>query len=179
METHTDFHQFSFDRPPAKISELQFTPLEKRSFYSQVDTVQPKVQKKSHYSRDVSPMTSNNVSPDNRSLLLPPDFILGPPERHFSVGPLKTSLLIFTLIAFLFSVSELVVGWVANSICLMIDSLRIFYIFKAYLVPLVAIWGNEKASNKVFTFGYLRLEVLVSLVLIVFQWGLLIGLVVE
>ena len=185
MDGNTDYHQFSFDRPTGKVSELQFTPIEKRSFYSQYDATQPPLrpQKKSQHNKqhtDGSPLTSNNFSPDMRSFLLPPDFHLNSnPLIGINTDSLKKKLLFFAISSFTLTLAELIVGFISNSVCLMIDSLRIFYIFKAFLIPYIGIKTHELNNSKIFTFGYQRLEVLTSLVLIVFQWGLLIGLVVE
>ena len=194
-----NYHQFSFERPHSKLSELQFTPLDKRSFYSQYDTeikntphVNAKLPlQKAHYNNYASEpkikgaegspaLTNNNYSPDTHSLLLPPElYLAGSPIGTSGRFNLRTKLLIFAILSFLLALSELIVGFIANSICLMIDSLRLFYIFKSFFIPYVSIRMHEAVASKNYTYGYQRIEVIVSLFLIIFQWGMIIGFIVE
>lgn len=185
-----EFHQFSFERPNSKI-EMHHTNYEKRSFYSQYDTdskplhISPSsnTAKKPHHMHfqknkaDNSP--TNNYSPDTRSLLLPNEIYLNLKENAENKRKLTRKLLIFAIFSFLLTIAEMAMGFISNSLCLMIDSLRFFYLFKAFSQPYLSINLHEIAPNKTYTFGYQRFEVICSLVLIFFQWGLIIGLIVE
>ena len=191
---NNEYHQFSFERPHPKLSELQFTPLEKRSFFSQYDTDMKPYQiapsqnatKKTHHPHHYDhqkPRTAegspfmNPHSPDAHSFLLPPDLYLagGVTSKH----SLKKKLLIFAILSLFFTIAELILGFIANCMCVMIDSIRLFYIFKSFFIPYLAMIMHEVAPDKNFTFGYQRFEVLVSLLLITAQWGVILGLIVE
>lgn len=176
-----DYHQFSFERSPhSKLSELQCTLIEKTSFFSQLDPeAKPhiNINHEPHPFHKFSPQGSplNKPSLDPYSLLILPEFYTTTKEKQ----NLKRKLLFFASFSFIATGTELIVGFICNSFCLMIDSLRLFYLFKSFFVPYLAMRMHEIPPNKVYTYGYQRFEVLVSLSLIVIQWSVIFGLVIE
>ncbi|EPB89027.1 hypothetical protein HMPREF1544_04150 [Mucor circinelloides 1006PhL] len=91
----------------------------------------------------------------------------------------KKKLAIATTIALLFFATELIAGYLANSLALMSDAFHLLSDVASFIVALAAIYLAEKPPTKKHTFGFHRAEVIAALVSVLTIWVLTGVLVME
>ncbi|KAI8388040.1 cation efflux protein [Radiomyces spectabilis] len=91
----------------------------------------------------------------------------------------KRKLMFATLLALLFFATELVAGYIANSLALMSDAFHLLSDVASFIVALAAIYLAEKPPTKRHTFGFHRAEVIAALVSVLTIWVLTAWLVRE
>ncbi|KAL7331376.1 hypothetical protein PS15p_203573 [Mucor circinelloides] len=91
----------------------------------------------------------------------------------------KKKLAIATTIALLFFATELIAGYLANSLALMSDAFHLLSDVASFIVALAAIYLAEKPPTKKHTFGFHRAEVIAALVSVLTIWVLTGFLVME
>ncbi|KAK4521823.1 uncharacterized protein ATC70_004360 [Mucor velutinosus] len=91
----------------------------------------------------------------------------------------KKKLAIATTIALLFFATELIAGYLANSLALMSDAFHLLSDVASFIVALAAIYLAEKPPTKKHTYGFHRAEVIAALVSVLTIWVLTGFLVME
>ncbi|KAL9555636.1 hypothetical protein MBANPS3_002258 [Mucor bainieri] len=91
----------------------------------------------------------------------------------------KKKLAITTTIALLFFATELIAGYLANSLALMSDAFHLLSDVASFIVALAAIYLAEKPPTKKHTYGFHRAEVIAALVSVLTIWVLTGFLVME
>ena len=88
-------------------------------------------------------------------------------------------MVLITIICLLFMIVELIGGILSNSLAIITDAAHLFSDMSGFLISIVAICIGEKPSNKIYTFGYHRAEVLGALSSVLTIWVLTAFLVKE
>ncbi|ORZ24121.1 cation efflux protein [Absidia repens] len=91
----------------------------------------------------------------------------------------KRKLWFATGLALVFFFTELVAGWMANSLALFSDAFHLLSDVVSFLVALVAIYLAEKPPTSRHTYGFHRAEVIAALVSVITIWILTAFLVRE
>lgn len=81
-------------------------------------------------------------------------------------------LLITTMLCAFFMVVELVGGYLANSLSIMTDAAHLFSDIASFALSLLAVHLSSRRSNRKFTFGYQRAEILGAVCSILLIWML-------
>ncbi|KAI8092815.1 cation efflux family-domain-containing protein [Halteromyces radiatus] len=91
----------------------------------------------------------------------------------------KRKLMTACFIAFMFFITEITAGYLANSLALLSDGFHLLSDVASFIVALVAIYLAEKSPTKRHTFGFHRAEVIAALVSVFTIWLLTGFLVME
>ncbi|XP_073160093.1 probable proton-coupled zinc antiporter SLC30A4 isoform X7 [Lepidochelys kempii] len=70
----------------------------------------------------------------------------------------KKRLTLAAVLYLFFMIGELIGGYVANSLAIMMDALHMLTDLSGILLTLLALWLSAKSPTKKFTFGFHRLE---------------------
>lgn len=81
-------------------------------------------------------------------------------------------LLITTILCAIFMILELVGGYVANSLSIMTDAAHLFSDIASFALSLLAVHLSAQKSNRRYTFGYQRAEILGAVCSILLIWAL-------
>jgi zinc transporter 2 len=88
-------------------------------------------------------------------------------------------MLIISGICFLFLITELVGGIIANSLAIISDAAHLFSDLSGFMISIIALWIGKKRANSKYTFGYYRAEVIGALISVITIWILTYMLVLE
>ncbi|ORY30932.1 cation efflux protein [Rhizoclosmatium globosum] len=90
-----------------------------------------------------------------------------------------TPLLRATIIAFTFFILELIAGWMSGSLAIVSDALSLFQSSVGFAVGWAAIHMAEWGPTRRHTFGFARVELLGSMITVILNWLLAIGLLLQ
>lgn len=88
-------------------------------------------------------------------------------------------MVLITIICLLFMIIELIGGILSNSIAIITDAAHLFSDLSGFIISIIAICIGQKPSNKIYTFGYHRAEVIGALTSVLTIWVLTAFLVKE
>ncbi|KAG6925163.1 solute carrier family 30 member 4 [Chelydra serpentina] len=91
----------------------------------------------------------------------------------------KKRLTLAAVLYLFFMIGELIGGYVANSLAIMMDALHMLTDLSGILLTLLALWLSAKSPTKKFTFGFHRLEVLSALVSVLLVYILMVVFLYE
>ncbi|KAM7151580.1 putative proton-coupled zinc antiporter SLC30A4 [Macrochelys suwanniensis] len=91
----------------------------------------------------------------------------------------KKRLTLAAVLYLFFMLGELIGGYVANSLAIMMDALHMLTDLSGILLTLLALWLSAKSPTKKFTFGFHRLEVLSALVSVLLVYILMVVFLYE
>uniref|UniRef100_A0A452GX16 Probable proton-coupled zinc antiporter SLC30A4 n=1 Tax=Gopherus agassizii TaxID=38772 RepID=A0A452GX16_9SAUR len=91
----------------------------------------------------------------------------------------KKQLALAAVLYLFFMIGELIGGYVANSLAIMMDALHMLTDLSGILLTLLALWLSAKSPTKKFTFGFHRLEVLSALVSVLLVYILMVVFLYE
>ncbi|XP_005307331.2 zinc transporter 4 [Trachemys scripta elegans] len=91
----------------------------------------------------------------------------------------KKQLTLAAVLYLFFMIGELIGGYVANSLAIMMDALHMLTDLSGILLTLLALWLSAKSPTKKFTFGFHRLEVLSALVSVLLVYILMVVFLYE
>lgn len=83
------------------------------------------------------------------------------------------------MICFTFMITEVVGGFLANSLAIMTDAAHLFSDVSGFFISIFSIWISSLPSSKHMTYGYSRAEIIGALASITLIWGLTIWLLFE
>src|SRR5215831_20880592 len=96
-------------------------------------------------------------------------------DQARELGALRTGLALTALLC----VTELIGGWLTNSLALISDAAHLFTDVAALGLTLFALWIGTRQASETKTFGYYRAEILAALVNGVALWFVVVLIVAE
>jgi hypothetical protein len=153
--------------PAAVISpteQLQLTTLTGSHVAPMSDIVACKDSRRSSVSRDTS------FSSDWQSHCHKPILLGAANQNDAKQRSANRRLLITTVLCAFFMVVELVGGYLANSLSIMTDAAHLFSDIASFALSLLAVHLSSRRSNRRFTFGYQRAEILGAVCSILLIW---------
>jgi len=96
-------------------------------------------------------------------------------DQDRELSAVRTGLAVTALLC----VTELVGGWLTNSLALMSDAAHLFTDVAALGLTLFALWIGTRQASETKTFGYYRAEILAALVNGVLLWVVVLFIVAE
>ena len=96
-----------------------------------------------------------------------------------SVASDRRRLFIVLAIASLYFATEIVAGWLTNSLALMTDAVHMLTDIAAICLSLLTLWISARPASSGKTFGYLRAEILGALLNGLFLWVLVVFIWIE
>jgi len=96
-----------------------------------------------------------------------------------SVASDRRRLYVVLTIATLYFATEIVAGWLTNSLALLSDAVHMMTDIAAICLSLLTLWISTRPASSAKTFGYLRAEILGALLNGLFLWVLVVFIWIE
>jgi len=89
------------------------------------------------------------------------------------------TLVLVSIICIVFMATEVVGGFLANSLAIMADAAHLFSDVSGFFISIFSIWISTLPNDNRMTYGYSRAETLGALASVMLIWGLTLWLVYE